>query len=135
MTKLHSCDETGGGWLHVALEVSYHRPDTGSLQEQLSGQTWKRSCQTWHFWIASLIFSTFTSLNPLILRSVLRVAAWTDYGNTAHQVDQSQSLGGKLERRRVQYSDGVEAIGFELGYICGSDACDLSARGMRVLLG
>lgn len=33
---------------------------------------------TWHLPIASLIFSTFTSLKPLTLSSVLRVAAWTD---------------------------------------------------------
>lgn len=38
---------------------------------------------TWHFWIASLIFSTFISLNPLIFRSVLRVAPCTDYSRIA----------------------------------------------------
>ena len=33
-----------------------------------------------HFWIASFTFSTLTSLKPLILRRVLRVAPWTDWG-------------------------------------------------------
>ena len=38
-------------------------------------RVWGHTC---NFAMASLIFSTFTSLKPLTFSSVFRVAAWTD---------------------------------------------------------
>jgi len=70
---------------------------------------------TRHFVIASLIFSTLTSLKPLIFNSVFRVAPWTDCGC---QVNDTKQLN-------QTYSHSVEPIGFELGDVGCTDAMGL----------
>lgn len=70
---------------------------------------------TRHFCIASLTFSTLTSLKPLIFSSVFRVAPWTD----CHcQMDVIIQLFDA-------YSHSVIAIGFELGDVGCTDAMGL----------
>lgn len=65
--------------------------------------------------MASLIFSTFTSLKPLTLRSVLRVAVWTDL----HGVVRFWTLC--REGSELTDSNSVVAIGFELRDVCRTD--------------
>jgi hypothetical protein len=89
---------------------------------------------TWHFVMAFLIFSTLTSLMPLILLSVLRVAPWTDFCDLQLEA---------LVRRSTwvcgiaAYSDRVEAISFKLRDICSIDPSMkmLAVDGELIVLG
>lgn len=49
----------------------------GNLISAIRSEVQTELVHTWHFAIASLILSTLTSLKPLILESVLLVAACT----------------------------------------------------------
>lgn len=81
--------------------------------------------------MASLIFSTLTSLKPLTLSRFLRVAAWTDCPQTL-SVRYSQAL--VLDKVDTN-SNSVKPIRFKLRNVCGANAYDLQWIYRRQRLG
>jgi hypothetical protein len=84
----------------------------------------KGSICTWHFWIASLIFSTLISLKPLILDKVRLVAPWTDwvFGMSVRRYHELEARQSGITWKGNLYSYGIKPICFEFRDVRCTDA-------------